>query len=281
MWPRALRACTAAAQRRRRSRRPQPGRSRRASPSPRRSPGRRAAGARARLAPAWRSARPRGRRGRRAPGRRSQSSAWVSGPRGAGRGRAWSPHRDGSRVQAAEHPWATEEGNSHKAALQARSWGWGGEARTPALGSWGRLGFACRLQAARLSCGLQSCGQRPGLLLPEEETLCCLESGQAWELAKDGDSAWGVEGLGEADVRTHFPIVSSWTQMAMGRFSLDGGGSLFWGGLRTCWDGLEGSFPDQEIFLSSFLGPAAGEGRKELNPLPTWLFIYLDEGGRP
>lgn len=69
--------------------------------------------------------------------------------------------------------------------------------------------------------------------------------------------------------------------MAMGRFSPDGGGNLFWGGLRTCPDWLEGSFPDQEIFLSTFLGPTAGEGRKELNPLPTWLFIYLDEGGRP
>jgi hypothetical protein len=173
MWPRALRACTAAAQRRRRSRRPHPGRSRRASPSPRRSPGRRAAGVRARPAPAWRSARPRGRRGRRAPGRRSQSSAWVSGPRGAGRdGRAWSLHCDGFRAQA---PLGCRGGslppqqNPRPGAGGRERWPW-----VPGRG-WG-LPDAFQPGLPEWCSGFQSCGQRPGLLLPKEGTLSCLES---------------------------------------------------------------------------------------------------------
>lgn len=66
--------------------------------------------------------------------------------------------------------------------------GWG--SKNAGLGFLGEAGV-CLSPSGRLSCGLQSCGQRPGLLLPEE-TGSCLESEQAWELAKDGDSAWGL-----------------------------------------------------------------------------------------
>lgn len=86
------------------------------------------------------------------------------------------------------------------------------------------------------------------------------------------------------DVRTHFPIVSSQTQMVIGRFRPDGGGSLFWGGPRTCQDwnlGQKAPSLTRKFFCSLSLSPLQERGRKELNPQPTWLFIYLDEGGRP
>lgn len=96
----------------------------------------------------------------------------------------------------------------------------------------GRLGSSCRLTVRAVDKGLDYCSLK-------KEPFPAWSPGQAWELAKDGDSAWGLgegNGDGGAEVRTHFPIVSSQTQMVIGRFSPDGGGSLFQGGPRTCQD---------------------------------------------
>lgn len=196
MWPRVLRACTAASQRHHPSRRPHQARSRRGSRSPSWSGSRGArGGARRRPTPAWSSGRPRGRKGRRAPGRSWLSSAWVSGPRSPAprRGRT-RPPRLGFAARA------SGAGTARARACCGLRPGWATPAAEPPLPPLGIAAASAREPCAgrRVCAGawvrrqrlfsrpgppalglvatgdgdLQSCGQRRGRLSPEEVVSC-------------------------------------------------------------------------------------------------------------
>lgn len=111
----------------------------------------------------------------------------------------------------------------------------------------------------------------------KKEPFPAWSPGQAWELAKRWGLSMGAGGGRKAVVRTHFPIVSSQTQMVIGRFIPGGRWESLPGkakNLPGLEPGLEGSFPDQEKFLSTFPEPIAGEGKEGVKS-PTHMALYL------
>lgn len=129
-------------------------------------------------------------------------------------------------ASAPRHPWAAEEGASHHSRTPGPELG----DENAGLGFLGEAGVFLMLSSpACLSGALASRAVDKGLdyCSLKKEPFPAWSPGQAWELAKRWGLSMGACGGGrEADVRTHFPIVSSQTQMVIGRFIPDGG----WGG---------------------------------------------------
>lgn len=177
-------------------------------------------------------------------------------------------------ASAPRQPWASEEGAFHNSRAPGQELG----EENAGLGFLEEAGvFLTLYSPACLSCALASRAVDKGLdyCSLKKEAFPAWSPGQAWELAK----RWGLSmGAGAgADVRTHFPIVSSQTQMVIGQFIPDGGWESVPGRAKNppgLEPGLESSFPDQEYFLSTFPEPVAG-GRKEGVKSPTHMALYL------